>query len=139
MDKEFWAKQISLTEWLEKINYSLTEEMREEDNLKRERLRVLHDLTGVPFDEPVQFDALEIKEQSARFKEFLENKGHSLCALRLIPTVKNKEKLRMRGRSVKEAVEWFNEQNIEATKYKADFVPHSKKALWSTIFIVNEK
>ena len=109
-DEEFWSKQISLTEWYENIGHKLTSEMREEDNLKRERLRVLHNTIGLPFDEPHQFEAKDISNPTTNFDEFLKTHGTQLCALRLIPKEKNLAKLRMRGKSVLDAVQWFFEQ-----------------------------
>ena len=44
----------------------------------------------------------------------------------------------MRGLIIRKAYEWFKEQEIDHTKYRAEFLPHSERPLWSTIFIVNK-
>ena len=82
-----YKNQISLTEWFEKSDHRLTEDMRLEDNLKRERLKVLNEIIGLPYDKPVQFPASALVEETDSFKKFIEENGHRLCALRLISTV----------------------------------------------------
>jgi phosphohistidine swiveling domain-containing protein len=44
----------------------------------------------------------------------------------------------MRGKSIKEAYKWFKEQDINASKYRADFIPHPPDNIWATIFVVNK-
>lgn len=137
--KRLYEKQISLTEWFEKIGHAQTEAMRLEDNEKRERLRVLNERIGLPYDRPHQFTADDIAGRSEPFVEFLSKHGEELCALRLIPTDAQLPKLRMRGMTVAEVVStWFVEQGIDPSKYRADFVPHPSDQIWSTIFVVNE-
>jgi len=135
---QLYATQISFTEWFSAIQHAQTEAMREEDNLKRDRLRTLHELIGLPFDEPVQFSALDIANRTASFQTYLQEHGDDPCALRLIPLRPELPKLRMRGSSVKNVLLWFAGQKIDHQEYRADFVPHSEKPTWSTIFIVNQ-
>ena len=135
---KLYQTQVSLTEWLEKIGHPDTAAIRIEDNDKRERLKIIKQITGLPFDEPTQFAANELAEPSPRFQEFLSARGHELCALRLIPLQPELPKLRMRGQSIRDVMAWFAEQTIDPTQYKADFVPHTDENKWSTIFIVND-
>lgn len=131
--------QISLSEWFEKIGHADAVALREEDNFKRDRMTVLDDIIGFPFDRPTMFPAREIVEGSVAFQKFLDVHGHELCALRLIPLDPALPKLRMRGFTIRDVVNgWFKEQAIDPAKYRADFVPHPSDHLWSTIFIVNE-
>lgn len=136
---ELFTTQKSLTEWLADIRHRDAAVLRHEDNEKRERLRLLHDVIGLPFDEPTQFKAAELSEQNPVFSKFLQDRGDELCALRLIPVEENLPKLRMRGKTIVEAFQWYREQNIDPKKYRADFVPHPAQNTWSTIFIVNAK
>lgn len=137
--KQLYEKQISLTEWFEKIGHAQTEAMRLEDNEKRERLRVLNEHVGLPYDRPHQFAADDIAGRSESFVEFLSKHGEELCALRLIPTDPGLPKLRMRGMSVADVTrDWFPAQGIDPSRYRADFVPHPSDHIWSTIFVVNE-
>lgn len=129
--------QKSLTEWLQDIKHKDAEAIRREDNSKRERLKVLNKVIGLPFDEPTQFEASDLQTGSERFKKYLKEHGDELCALRLLPKQDGLEKLRMRGKTVSGAYEWFLEQKIDPTKYKADFIPHAT-ATWSLIFIINQ-
>jgi phosphohistidine swiveling domain-containing protein len=135
---ELLKTQKSLTEWLQDINHKNTESLRQEDNEKRERLKVLHKVIGIPFDEPTQFEATDLSNTTAKLKAYVSKHGQELCALRLIPKEKSLPKLRMRGKTVTEALEWYKEQAIDPTKYRADFIPHAPDSSWATIFIVNQ-
>jgi phosphohistidine swiveling domain-containing protein len=130
--------QKSLTEWLQDIGHTDTELLRREDNEKRERLKVLHNVIGLPFDEPTQFEATEIASNAPAFQSYTAAHGQELCALRLIPKKDGLPKLRMRGKTVTGAVAWFFEQNIDASSYRADFIPHPPDESWATIFVVNK-
>lgn len=135
---EMFKTQKSLTEWLEDIKHKDVEAIRREDNDKRERLKVLHEIIGLPFDKPVQFKSSELTDKNKKFQTYLEEHGEELCALRLIPTVDGLPKLRMRGKSVKDTYLWYKEQSIDANKYRADFVPHPPDNIWATIFVINK-
>jgi phosphohistidine swiveling domain-containing protein len=131
--------QKSLTEWLEDIKHKDVDTIRREDNDKRERLKVLHKLIGLPFDQPTQFEASELTDDNPRFAAYRNAHGQELCALRLLPKRDGGvPKLRMRGKTVADAYSWFKEQDVNAADYRADFVPHAPDDLWATIFIVNQ-
>ncbi len=136
---DLYQKQISITEWFENIQHSKTKILRNEDNLKRDRLQIIHDITGLPFDKPYQFNAIDLTPPTLQFKKFLQEHQHELCALRLIPKDPALPKLRMRGKTIKDSLTWFKQQDIQPKNYKADFVPHCENTLWSSIFIVNSK
>jgi phosphohistidine swiveling domain-containing protein len=133
-----WKTQKSLTEWLEDIRHADTETIRQEDNDKRERLAELHDIIGLPFDKPVKFTAGELATLSPTFKKYLREHGEDLCALRLIPLKDKLPKLRMRGKTVAGAYEWFNTQDINPVDYRADFLGQERQSRWATVFIVNK-
>lgn len=135
---ELLKTQKSLTEWLEDIKHSDAALIRKEDNEKRERLKVLNEIIGLPFDKPTQFEADELRDNNKEFIKFLEARGDELCALRLMPKKDDLPKLRMRGKTIKGAYAWFKEQDVVASEYKADFVPHAPDSSWATIFIVNK-
>jgi phosphohistidine swiveling domain-containing protein len=137
--KNLYKKQISFTEWFEKINHEKTQEMRSEDNSKRERLEILNQFIHIPFDKATKFEAVELNERSERFQRFLKEHGHELCALRLVPKDDQLPKLRMRGHTIKSVMVWYNEQTIDPSKYRADFVPHTEQTLFSTIFVINNQ
>lgn len=135
---ELYKTQQSLTEWMQDINHKDTAALRHEDNEKRERLKVLQDNIGTPFDKPVKFEATDLKNNTEKHKTYLHKHGEELCALRLIPKKPELPKLRMRGRSVAGAYEWFFEQDINAEDYRAEYMPHTLTSKWSTIFVVNK-
>lgn len=135
---KLYATQISLTEWFENMKHQDSAALRIEDNEKRERLKVLNKIIGLPFDKPYQFSAQDVADRTPGFEKFLEEHGYELCALRLIPTDPNLPKLRTRGYSVRDVLKWFVEQQVDPSKYRADFVPHPSDHIWSTIFIVNK-
>ena len=134
---KLYSTQISLSEWFEKLGYENIERFRKEDNDKRERLAVLSEVIGLPFDKPYQFPANFLNEQPEEFKQFLKEHGSELCALRLIPVDPKLPKLRIRGLTINDSLDWFKEQGVDPSIYKADFVPHSDTQLMATIFIVN--
>lgn len=135
---ELLKTQKSLTEWLEDIKHSDAILIRKEDNEKRERLKILNEVIGIPFDKPTQFEADELTDSNRKFVKFLEEQGEDLCALRLMPKKDGLPKLRMRGKTIKGAYAWFKEQSISPSDYRADFVPHAPDSSWATIFIVNK-
>jgi len=135
---ELLKTQKSLTEWLDDIQHKDAEAIRREDNDKRERLRELNKIIGLPFDRPTQFEGIDLANKSPRLKSYLAEHGEELCALRLIPKEDGLEKLRMRGKTVAGAYAWFLEQDIDPKRYRADFIPHAEHANWATIFIVNK-
>ncbi len=134
---ELLKTQKSLTEWLDDIKHKDAQAIRREDNDKRERLKELNEIIGLPFDRPTQFKAADLANKSPHLKQYLAEHGDKLCALRLMPKEDGLEKLRMRGKTVKGAYKWFLEQTIDPAKYRADFIPHSEDSNWATIFIVN--
>jgi phosphohistidine swiveling domain-containing protein len=135
---ELLKTQKSLTEWLADIKHRDISVLRKEDNEKRERLKILNEHIGLPFDKPTQFTAVELDTANPAFAKFLQVRGDELCALRLIPTEDGLPKLRMRGKTIANAYKWFLEQDINPTDYRADFIPHPPDDIWGTIFIVNE-
>lgn len=135
---ELLKTQKSLTEWLDDIRHSDAALIRKEDNVKRERLGVLNRIIGLPFDKPTQFEASDLRDDNPAFVKFLHKRGGEFCALRLLPKSDNLPKLRMRGKTISGAYEWFKEQDIKPEDYKADFVPHAPDSSWATIFIVNK-
>lgn len=136
--KDFFSRQISLSEWFEKIDFKNKKEFRKEDNEKRERLQVLQDELGLPFDKPTKFKATHLRDKTNNVQKYLEEHQDELCALRLIPLQSDLSKIRMRGLSTEDAMKWFEEQDIDEEKYRAEFIPHSDNPIWSTIFVVNE-
>lgn len=136
--KDLYLTQQSLTEWLEDIKHNDAEILRQEDNEKRERLAVLKEISGLPFDEQVKFSAKDIADNTAKHAAYVKEHGDELCALRLIPLDSTLPKLRMRGWSVREVQKWFHKQNIDPEKYRAEYIPHPTKQAWATIFVVND-
>jgi phosphohistidine swiveling domain-containing protein len=135
--ESFYKKYISLTEWLEAMGHANTEAIRLEDNEKRERLKVLNQIIGLPYDKPYQFTAQEVVQKPDHFNQFLAKHGKELCAIRLIPLEPSLPKMRLRGKSIEDAVEWFDRQDIAFEKYRVDFIPHPHDNIWGTIFVLN--
>lgn len=137
--KNLYNTQISITEWFKGIGYKNINEFKQEDNTKRDRLAVLNQVIGLPYDRPIKFLAEDVVKPTDEFKAFVKNHGSELCAMRLIPLTPSLPKLRMRGLTVKEVVKgWFPEQKIDAEKYQVEFIHHPQKHNWSTIFVVNQ-
>jgi phosphohistidine swiveling domain-containing protein len=135
---KLYLTQKSLSEWLEDIKHPGVESLRHEDNNKRERLRKLNAIIGLPFDAPVQFMADDIANNTPAHKKYVQQHGNELCALRLIPLEKSLPKLRMRGMTVSAVQQWFKDQSIDPSLYRADYIQHSDKQTWSTIFVIGK-
>lgn len=127
-----------MTDWLKAIGAAGTEAMQAEDYEKRERLKVLNRVIGLPFDKPTQFSGQDIADNTPDFQEFIKEHGHELCAVRAIPYDASHQKLRMRGHTITKALEWYLDQHLDPSLYRVDFVPHPSTHIWSTIFIVNK-
>lgn len=127
-----------MTDWLKAIGAAGTEAMQAEDYEKRERLKVLNRVIGLPFDKPTQFSGQDIADNTPEFQLFMKEHGHELCAVRAIPYDASHQKLRMRGHTTTKALEWYLDQHLDPALYRVDFVPHPSTHIWSTIFIVNK-
>jgi len=134
---KLYATQISQSEWFHAIGHEESDAFRLEDNTKRQRLQRLNDLIGLPFDRAVEFAATDIAGRTPKFRRYLDEHAAEYCALRLVPGNHKLPKLRMRGVTLKGAVEWFDEQQISPADYRADILPHSNNQIWSTVFVVN--
>ncbi|MBI5906508.1 hypothetical protein HY857_00445 [Candidatus Saccharibacteria bacterium] len=135
---ELLKTQKSLTEWFEDIGHKDTEALRREDNDKRKRLSILGQIIDLPIEMTIQFEASDLAEDNKKFRAYLNEHGSELCALRLLPKQDDLPKLRMRGKSVKDAYAWFLEQDVDPSKYLADFIAHPPDYKWATIFVVNK-
>lgn len=137
---EILDKQMpSLTEWLEQAGFKQSKEFRQEDNSKRDRLEILFQTIGLSYDRPAKFSARELKDREEKFINFLKQDGDKLCALRLIPLTADLPKLRVRGKTLKENLEWFDQQSVDIDKYKVEVVPHSGKDQFSATFLINDQ
>lgn len=133
---ELYKKQISLTEWLEGVNHDELDILRKEDNDKRFRLELLHEHAGIQVDEVFHFSGEDLVTLNERFLLLYEKKKDKQCALRLVPTEDGLPKLRMRGMTLQNALDWSKEQNYDPKKYRVEVVSVPNKAYFSTIFVV---
>lgn len=131
--------QISLTEWLQEINHEEAEALRQEDFDKRERLKVLNEIIGLPFDRPVQFTGREVADRAPAFQKFLKEEGDESYALRAMPLKEGLPKQRLRGETVNNSLKWFEGLGVNPYDYRIDFVPHPPDYQWATIFVVTPK
>jgi len=136
---KLYQTQISLTEWLDGINHYEVDAFRLEDNTKRDRLNRLNQLIGLPYDKPTKFPASDIVASTPEFIRFLNKHGSELCAIRLIPSNNSLPKLRTRGLTIINAVEWMKQQQFNPEQYQVDFMPHDDQSTWATIFIINQQ
>jgi len=115
-------------------------DFRVEDNTKRDRLEILFEEIGLPYDRPDRLTARDIVDKTPRFLDIVKRKGDLPCALRLIPAKPELPKLRQRGKTLNEYLNgWFKELDINPDDYKAEVVPHSEITLFSTIFLITDQ
>ena len=133
-------KMPSFTEWFEAIGYEKTDEFRQEDNTKRDRLEFLFQECSIPYDRPERMTARDIVDKTPLFQDIAKRKGNEPCALRLVPKKPNLPKLRQRGKTLNEYLEtWFPTLDINPDDYKAEVVPHSDNTKYSSTFVITDK
>lgn len=129
----------SISEWMEKIGLKNIDEFRSEDNNKRDRLEILHQTINLEYDRPEKMLASDIVNKTPVFLDILRRVGDEKCALRLVPLLPGLPKLRVRGKTLKENLVWFGEQQINPNEYKVEVIPHNDDTTYSAIFIVSEQ
>ncbi|MFH1946922.1 MAG: PEP-utilizing enzyme [Candidatus Magasanikbacteria bacterium] len=133
------SKFPSFTEWFEAIEHDKTQELREEDNSKRDRLEFLWQNFNIPYDRPERMTARDIIDKTQLFQDIIKRKGDKPCALRLVPTKVNLPKLRQRGKTLDEYINnWFYTLGINPDDYKVEVVPHSDETKYSATFIITD-
>ena len=133
--------QPSMTEWFADIGeVNESNAFRVEDNMKADRLEVLYQTIGVPYERPEKFLARDLVNPSPEFQKILDERGDELCAIRLVPTRPDLPKLRNRGMTIRRCYEeWLLKQHIDPDAYEAYVCPHSDVLLWSAIFVVSQQ
>lgn len=133
-------KMPSFTEWFESIGYKNTAEFRAEDNSKRDRLEILYQEIGLPYDRPERMTTRDITECTPLFQDIVNRKGNELCALRLVPINPQLPKYRQRGKTLNEYLNgWFNTLNINPSDYKVEVVPHGETKFSATLIVTDKK
>jgi phosphohistidine swiveling domain-containing protein len=128
----------SITEWLSEINYKQLDLFRREDSEKRDRLELLNQTIGLPYLKAYKFAPKEIINESARFKKFLSQSGNTKFLFKLLPTLHQLTKLRIRNKNLKNCVQWFKAQKINPDNYKIEIVPIDNNEKLSAVFCCNE-
>lgn len=129
--------QLSITEWLASIGMADAEAMRAEDNAKNQRLEVLYQVTGLPYERPVKFDAADYIVNTPPFEQIQTELGSPWCAYRLIPQKPGLDKRRLRGLTVEETDAWLRKQtDLNLADYKLEIMPHFGNATWGLIFVI---
>ncbi|MBP7837533.1 hypothetical protein KA021_02450 [Candidatus Saccharibacteria bacterium] len=131
-------KQISLTEWLQDIDVDYIDAFRKEDSSKRKTLGEIAEITGWPVEGNVTFEAVDVRSRSALFNDFLQKNKSKLYAMRLLPKEPRLEKIRLRGLSLGELMDWFDQLDVEHDKYEVNIIDHPSDYGWATIFFVNQ-
>ena len=131
-------KMPSITEWMEKIDFKNIDEFRKEDNDKRDRLEILHEITGLNYDRPEKLTARDIVDKTPLFTDIYNRWKDEKCALRMVPYNSKLPKLRVRGKTFKENLIWLEQQNISPDDYKAEVIPHNDDTVFSATFLVND-
>ena len=132
-------KLPALTEWLGLINSPELGAFNKEDNTKFDRLKILEETVGLPYDKPESINATEVLNNSPAFQEIMRRRANERCAVRLTPFDADKSRLRARGMSLKEYVNvWLPMQNVRFAEYRFDIIPQNTDILYSSILLINE-
>ncbi|MEK6955366.1 MAG: PEP-utilizing enzyme [Nanoarchaeota archaeon] len=133
---EITNKQLSLVEWLARVNYKNINELRVEDDSKRERLEFLSNIINIKFDKQDKFPALDFFNSSTfEIKDYISKKISVPCSFRLVSNDPLLPKLRVRGKSLNDNIEWLKQQKVDLSKYELHIGPHVDP-IFSTIFII---
>ncbi|MDD5731774.1 MAG: PEP-utilizing enzyme [Patescibacteria group bacterium] len=132
--------QPSITEWFAVLgDKKKSDELREEDNHKHQRLELLYQKIGLEYERPERWSAEDLKNKTPEAVELLNSRGDELCAFRLVPKDDKLPKLRNRGLNIADTYKWFSDLNINYKDYDVFVCPHTGEILWSAIFIVNDE
>jgi phosphohistidine swiveling domain-containing protein len=133
--------QPSMTEWFAAIGeIGESNDFREEDNRKAERLDLLHKEIGLPYREPVIFPAVDLINKTPVFLKILESRADESICLRLTSKDITLPKLRSRGLNLKDCYEqWFLPLEIDFEKYTASIFPNETEISWSMTFVINDE
>ncbi len=129
----------ALTEWLGQINSTELPIFNQEDNTKFERLKIMNETVGLPYDKPENIKAIEVINNTATFQEIMKRRANERCAVRLTPNDVHKRRLRARGMNLKEYVNiWLPMQNIHFEDYRLDILPQNTDVIYSSILLIND-
>ncbi|MDD5437521.1 MAG: PEP-utilizing enzyme [Patescibacteria group bacterium] len=133
--------QPSLTEWFAALGEEeKSKRFREEDSHKTDRLEILNQEAGIPYEKFETFSGRDLADKTEKWRNVLENRGDELCAIRLVPLKPDLPKLRQRGVSIRGCYEnWFLKQEIDPNDYKVELCSHCEMLLWSAIMVVTDK
>lgn len=131
-------KQVSLTEWLQGVEVDYIDTFRKEDTGKRRTLGDMAEIIGWPIESNVTFSAVDVQKRGGAFGNFLQKNEKSLYAMRLLPKKPGLEKLRLRGISLGELMNWFDQQQIQHDEYEVNLIDHPPDHGWAAIFFVNQ-
>jgi phosphohistidine swiveling domain-containing protein len=133
--------QPSLTEWFAAIGEEEeSKAFREEDSHKTDRLEVLNQEAGIPYEKFETYSARDLADRTEKWQNVLEKRGGELCAIRLVPLKPDLPKLRQRGVSIRGCYEnWFLKQEINPDDYKVELCSHCETLLWSCILVVTDQ
>ncbi|MDX1765899.1 MAG: PEP-utilizing enzyme [Candidatus Saccharimonadales bacterium] len=127
---------MSITEMLKHINASGVDEIRHDDHVRDKRMAYLSENIGLSFRPPVKFEAKDVHDRTAEWENYFKDHKDSLCAFRVVPKPdESVKKIRLRGKSVAQTLDWFDKQDIEHEKYHLFVMPHFERKAWSTIFV----
>jgi phosphoenolpyruvate synthase/pyruvate phosphate dikinase len=139
LEKQITAQHESLVECFKDIGHEYATELRDHDNDKHVRLKILNEITGIPCDQPVSFEAVDLAKNTKELQDFVSSHKENLFRLRMIPKDPSFPKLRKKGFHAEELLEWFKTLKIDPKMYIGNFLPYYTKLSWSGIFIVNKK
>ena len=135
---EVTNKQLSIVEWLARVNYKNIDQLRVEDDSKRERLEVLSNIINIKFDKQDKFSALDFLNTSTnKIKDYIINNSSVPCSFRLVSNDASLPKLRVRGKYLLDNISWLKDQTVDLSRYELHIGSHID-SVFSTIFIISE-
>jgi phosphohistidine swiveling domain-containing protein len=133
----YFEGHMRLSDWLRIGKAPRTLAFAEEDQAKTDRLRVLHELIGLPTVLTVSFPQTDVHLSSDDYRTFQEKAGEQPFALRLRSSDGTGTLARNRGASVTELVAWAGGVEGVPSDCIYEFEPHIDADL-SAILVLNE-
>jgi len=138
VSQNYFQEHLSLSDWLIQANVGNRDDFVREDATKRDRLRLLNEIIGLPIVPTTSLTTRDIVDQSDAYEALLYDAGNTPYALRAVPRAQGLPVLRNRKLPVGELVSWFLSQGADLSRYDLSFEVHIDPAA-AALFVVGSQ
>jgi phosphohistidine swiveling domain-containing protein len=134
----YFQEHLSLSDWLIGANIQDRDEIVREDATKRDRLRLLNQIIGLPIVPTTSLTTRDIIDQSDTYLALLSSAGDTPYAVRAVPRVGGLPVLRNRRLPVRDLVKWLFSMGADLNSYDLSFEVHIDPVA-AALFVVGPK